>query len=397
MSVAIEKEITADNIRVKIRKLVEEVIRPNAEIIDREKKFPRENLQALAKDGWNSLLLPKELGGLNLDYTALGIAVQEIAKACPSTALIYTMNVEATLIIYKFGNEEQWHRWLKPVREGKIGTTATSEKASGGQYWINLSRAEHAENGYTFNFEKSFATSSGQADFYIIQTGSPNAIRSDDLSYFIVDAKRSGIETGEWDALGVRGNYSSSITFNNFFVPEQDRIGEEGIGREVIGSGVGYLLGIGATWTGTAIGIYEEVVAYAKHTIHRNAHKNLADYQVIRHQLTNAKIVIESLKAWQKELSYQLDEWQRSGEKSPPSELVFTLLEFKVHASEAANTVAQISMDVAGGYGYKKGTLERLYRDARAGIVMGPSNNLAKEIISKHLVGLDADLWALSN
>ena len=395
MSVAYLKEITDENLRTNIRLLVEDIIRPNAEIIDREKKFPRENLQALAEAGWNGLLLPKELGGLELDYTAFGIVVEEIAKACPSTALIYTMNMDATQAIYKFGNEDQWNRWLKPVREGKIGTIATSEKATGGQYWINLSQAQRAENGYVLDFEKSFATSSGQADFYVVQTGSPNATRSDDLSYFIVDAKRDGIETGTWDALGVRGNYSSSITFHDFFVHERDLIGEEGSGRDLIDAGVGYLLGIGATWTGTAIGIYEEVVAYAKNTIHRNSNKNLADYQVIRHELTNAKILIESLKAWKKELSNQLDEWQQSSEKLPPTELSFALLEYKIHASETANTVAQISMDIAGGYGYKKGTLERLYRDARAGIVMGPSNNLAREIISKRIVGLDTDLWKL--
>lgn len=69
------------------------------------------------------------------------------------------------------------------------------------------------------------------------------------------------------------------------------------------------------------------------------------------------------------------------------------LTELKVHNSEVANRVAQIAMDVSGGYGYKRGTLERLYRDARAGLVMGPSNHLARELIGKHMLGLPLEMW----
>ncbi|GCL73183.1 acyl-CoA dehydrogenase [Paenibacillus naphthalenovorans] len=385
--------LTLDEVRENIRKIVEQVIRPNADRIDRNKEFPSENIAALAKEGFNGILLPEKLGGWGLNYSAFGIAVQEIAKACPSTALIYTMHVEAARTIYAHGNEEQWERWLKPVRSGKFGTTSTSEGATGGHYWYNLSEAERKDNGYIINSQKSFTTSSGFADFYVFQTKTPNAKSPDDITYFIVDGHQEGIEPGEWSALGVRGNHSSSLRLRDVYVDEKDRLGEEGEGKEIVQNGIAYLIGLGATWTGTAIGILDETLAYAKRKVHQDVNKALSDYQIIRSQLAKAKILTAGLQAWQKDLALQLDEWLESGEKYAPEELKSSLLEFKVLASDAANEIAQIGLDVSGGFGYREGTLERLYRDARAGIAMGPSNHIAREMIGKKLVGITDDLW----
>ncbi|KZM54090.1 acyl-CoA/acyl-ACP dehydrogenase [Aeribacillus pallidus] len=378
--------LTLGQVREKIREIVDKVIRPNADRIDRSKEFPSENIAVLAKEGFNSILLPEKLEGLGLNYSAFAIVVQEIAKACPSTALIYTMHVEAARTIYSHGNEDQWERWLKPIRSGKFGTTSTSEGATGGHYWYNISEAVRTDDGYIINAQKSFTTSSGFADFYVFQTKTPNAKSPDDITYFIVDGHQEGIEAGEWAALGVRGNHSSSLTLRNVFVDKKDRLGEEGEGKEIVQNGIAYLIGLGATWTGTAIGILDETLAYAKRKVHQDVNKALSDYQVIRSQLAKAKILKDSLQAWQKDLASQLDEWLESGEKYAPEELKNSLLEFKVLASDAANEIAQIGLDISGGFGYREGILERLYRDARAGIAMGPSNHIAREMIGKNLL-----------
>ncbi|WP_102346201.1 acyl-CoA dehydrogenase family protein [Bacillus sp. Marseille-P3661] len=383
-------------IQEQIQQLVDQIIRPNADKLDRHHEFPKENLAALAAAGFNNILLPKSLGGPGVRdvYTAFSTIVEEIGRGCPSTALVYTMHVEATRIIFNHGNEDQWNRWLKPGRTGRIGTTSTSESATGGHYWYNFSEAERSGDGYLLNAEKSFTTSSGHADFYVVQTKSPNAQKPEDLSYFIINGHQEGIEPGEWDALGVKGNHSSPLKFNNVFVHEKDRIGEEGEGKYIVQNGTGYLIGLGSAWAGTAKGILDEVVAYATRKFHQDVNKSLTDYQVIRAQLAQAKIAVDSLQAWRRELASQLDQKQFENHQIVSEELSNQLLEFKVHASEVANLVAQIAMDVAGGYAYKKGTLERLYRDARAGIVMGPSNNLAREIIGKRLVGIPLNQWS---
>lgn len=382
-----------EQLRAEIRGIVDEAIKPRAELIDREGRFPRENLAVLAENGWNGVLIPERFDGRGLDHVAFAIAAEEIAKGCPSTSLVYVMHVGAVQTIALYGNEDQKERWLKPVRNGAIGTYSTSERASGGHWWFNFSEASQDGEDYILNAEKSFTTSSGQADFYVTQTRTPGAQTPTDVSFFLVDGQLEGITSGVWDALGVRGNHSGPITYEGVRIAAQDKLGTEGQGREILESGVSpvYLIGLGSTWLGVAEAALEAASEYVKGMVHRDFNKRLADYQIIRQQLAEVKVLISSLKPWQLSLAKQLDELQAQGR--PQVELFLPLVEFKIHAAEVANKATKAALDVTGGYGYKKGVFERLFRDARAGIAMGPSNNIAREWIGKSLVGLPLELW----
>ncbi|MFP7494176.1 acyl-CoA dehydrogenase family protein [Terribacillus saccharophilus] len=382
-----------DTITSLIDEAVSQTIAPSADRLDREKVFPEANLQALAAKGLNGILLPEHLGGLHAGYKAFSIVAEKIAAHCPSTGLVYTMHVEATDVIRRFGTKAQHDKWLKPVQGGKFGTTSTSERTSGGRYWINTSRATRTADGYELNLEKSFTTSSGFADFYIIQTGSPHADRTDDLSYFIVEGTDPGLRFGSWDALGVRGNHSSSLTLCNVQVSKENLLGSEGDGREIVETSIAYLLGLGSVWTGLAGGIIDTVTDYAKRNHHHDVGKSLGDYQVIRSLLAKAVILHKSLVAWLNQLRDDIDHQLQNGPDRLRSTTQQDLLSFKIYASDTVNEIAQLAMDITGGYGYKIGKLERFYRDSRAGIVMGPSNNLAREILSKQLIGISEDLW----
>lgn len=380
-------------IRASLRAIVSAVIAPNADRIDRDWSFPRENLLALAREGWNGVLLPKELGGLGLGHGAFAIAAEEIGRACASTALVYVMHVGAAQTIALYGNEDQKERWLRPTREGLIGTYSTSEKASGGHWWFNFSEARRDGDDYLISAEKSFTTSAGKADYYVLQTRTPGAKGPTDITFFIVRGDQPGIEAGTWDALGVHGNHSGPIRYTNVPVPRRDRLGAEGQGKDIIYHGVSpvYLIGLGAVWHGVARGALEAVTEYAIGTVHRDFNRRLADYQVLRQQLGEAKVLVASLAAWQAALAEELDALQAEGK--PQGELLLPLTEFKVHAAEVANKVTRIALDVSGGYGYRRGPLERAFRDARAAIGMGPSNNIAREWIGKSLVGLPLELF----
>jgi alkylation response protein AidB-like acyl-CoA dehydrogenase len=102
-------------------------------------------------------------------------------------------------------------------------------------------------------------------------------------------------------------------------------------------------------------------------------------------------VLVESVRPWQDALAERLDALWLAGK--PQGELLIPLTEFKVHSAEVANIVARRALDVSGGYGYKRGPLERAYRDVRAAIGMGPSNNIAREWIGKTLVGLPLELF----
>ncbi len=380
-------------VRAEVRQIVEDVIRPNADRTDHEGIYPRENLSALARAGYAGVLIPKEYGGLGLDHVAFAIAAEEIGRACASTALVYVMHIGAVQTIALYGNEDQKRRWVASAREGLIGTYSTSEKASGGHWWFNFSQAERDGDDYLLSAEKSFTTSSGQADYYLVQTRSPNATGPTDIIFLIVDGKSPGIHPGKWDALGVHGNHSGPIKYDKVRVPSRDRLGGEGEGKEIIYHGVSpvYLIGLGAAWHGVARGALENVTQYALGTVHRDFNRRLADYQVLRQQLGAAKVLQASLPAWQQALAVQLDELQAA--RNPQGELLLPLTEFKVHAAEVANQVTRLALDISGGYGYKRGPLERHFRDARAAIGMGPSNNIAREWIGKNLVNLPLELF----
>ncbi|MBV9946852.1 MAG: acyl-CoA dehydrogenase family protein, partial [Myxococcales bacterium] len=380
-------------VRSEIRALVDDVVRPNAERLDREAAFPRENLAALARAGWNSVLFPKELGGLGLDHVSFAIAAEEIAAADASTALVYVMHVSATQTIFLFGTDDQKERWVKGARAGKIGTFSTSERATGGHFWFNVSQAKRRGDDYVIDLEKSFTTSSGEADFYVLTTQTPGATKPSQITWFIVDGKQSGITAGAWDALGVRANHSGPLRVDNVVVPRRDRLGAEGQGKEILfdGGSPSYLLGLGAVWHGVARGALAEATRWATGTVHRDFDRRLADYQVLRQELGSAKVLVESLRPWQAALAESIDRYQ--AQRKPQGELVLPLVEFKVQASEVAARVTRGGLDISGGYGYKKGPLERFFRDARAGVVMGPSNNIAREWLGKSLVGLPLELW----
>ena len=380
-------------LRAEIRSIAEEKIRPNAERVDVEGIFPRDNLAVLGRAGWNGVLLPKELGGLGLDHVAFAIAAEEIGRVCASTALVYVMHVGAAQTIALYGDADQKGRWLIPARDGLLGTYSTSEKASGGHWWFNFSEASREGDDYRVTAEKSFTTSSGKADYYVVQTRTPGAAGPTDITFFIVDGKARGIRPGTWDALGVHGNHSGPIRYEGVKVPRRDRLGKEGEGKDVIYHGVSpvYLIGLGAAWHGVARGALEEITRYATATVHKDFDRRLSDYQVLRQQIGEAKVLVESVRPWQAALARQLDELWHA--KKPQGEILIPLTEFKVHAAEVANATTKRALDVSGGYGYKRGPLERAFRDARAAIAMGPSNNIAREWIGKTLVGLPLELF----
>ncbi|MHC2253771.1 acyl-CoA dehydrogenase family protein [Bradyrhizobium embrapense] len=382
-----------DDVYARLDAAIDATVKVNADRNDRESRFPRENLRALTEAGWTGVLNEPQFGGLGLGHLDFAEAAYRIGQADASTGLIYVMHVGAAQTINLFGNTDQKGRWLKANNGSLLGTYSTSERATGGHWWYNLSEASRDGDDYRVNAEKSFTTSSGQADYYVVQTRTPGAKDQADIIFFIVDGKAEGIESRPWDALGVRANHSGAIRYSNVHVPQRDRLGAEGQGKEIIYDGVSpvYLIGLGAVWEGVARGALNAAIAHTTSFVHKDRNKSLSDYQAIRQELGAAKVLVETLRPWRNELAARLDALWRAGK--PQSEILIPLTEFKVHAAEVANKVAATALTVTGGYGYHRGPIERAYRDARAAIAMGPSNVIARDWIGKAVVGLPLELF----
>jgi alkylation response protein AidB-like acyl-CoA dehydrogenase len=370
-----------------------EALEPNAEELDRTGLYPRANLLHTARAGLNGLLLPEGYGGLGLDHTSYALVAHTLARYCPSTTMVYVMHMAAVQTVNLAGNEEQRRRLLPSVREGMLGSLAFSEPATGSHFWYCISQARRDGDGYILDKESSFVTSAGEADWYVVQTRTPDAGDPSNMIYLIVYNDQVGVSAGRWRALGMNGNASGPMRFRNVRVRAEDRIGPEGAGAYWNDNVVDpiFLLGSSACWAGIARGALDRAVVHAKTRVHADVGKRVADYQLIRHYLARCQILVSSAEALLFRAAQRLDDLTAAGR--PHAEMLFDLWELKVHAADIVIETTNLALQVMGGIGFKSGPVERALRDGRAGAVMGPSNEMCREWIGLTLVGQKVEYW----
>jgi alkylation response protein AidB-like acyl-CoA dehydrogenase len=352
---------------------------------------------ALAKAGINSLTLPKEYGGLGLGYFEYALACETLAQYDPSTAMVYVMHLSSVQTVNLAGNDEQKKLLLPPVREhGTIATLAFSEPGTGGHFWFVLSQARRDGADYVFSKDSSFVTSAGKADWYIIETRTPDSDDPSNMVYFVVFNDQEGVSAGEFKALGLNGNSSGPMTWRDVKVKKENRLAGEGDVAYWNDNAIDplFLLGSGAVWLGTCQAALNNAIHHAKTRVHKDFNKAIADYQLIRHYLARAHIHADSARAMIYQLARTMDAYHAQGKGH--GELLMDLWETKTHAADVCIEITNTALQVMGGFGYKRGKTERLLRDGRAGALMGPSNEMCQEWIGRTLVGMDLEFWKQS-
>jgi alkylation response protein AidB-like acyl-CoA dehydrogenase len=371
-----------------------EALEPGAEERDRNALFPREPMRALARAGINSITLPREYGGLGLGYFAYALAAETLAQYDPSTAMVFVMHLSAVQTVNLAGSEEQKRRLLPPVREeGKIASLAFSEPGTGGHFWYCLSQAQRDGEGYRFSKDSSFVTSAGNADWYIVETRTPDSDDPANMLYFVVHGDQEGVSAGEFRALGMNGNASGPMTWRDVRVARENRLAGEGEAAQWNDDAIDplFLIGSSAVWLGIAQAALDNAIHHAQTRVHKDFNKAIADYQLIRHYLARAQIHADSARSMVYSLARTMDDYRAQGKSH--GELLFDLWETKTHAADVCIEVTNTALQVQGGFGYKRGKTERLLRDGRAGAVMGPSNEMCQEWIGRTLVGMDLGFW----
>ena len=188
-------------------------MRDRAKVSDDNLEYPRANLELLGKHGFLGLTVPEEYGGLGQDHVAFAMTVETIARyGCASTAMCYVMHIGAVNTIMLRATPELIDKYIRPLNSGKIGTLSYSDPETGSHFWYPISSgAERSNGGYKVRKKASWTTSGGFADFYVIQTTSPEFTGYDDLSVFVIDGEDVKAHPASWDALGLRGNQSGPI------------------------------------------------------------------------------------------------------------------------------------------------------------------------------------------
>lgn len=364
-------------------------------IADRESQFPQESMQKVFESGFAAVTVPKEYGGLGTDLRGFVTLAESIAPYCASTAMCWVMHTAAVQTLFEAGTEEQRRRFIPEVLKGKLGALAFSEPQTGGHFWNVVSTGKRHGDGYLLNADKSFVTSAGAADWYIVCTSSPDSTLEDKLMFLLVEDGQDGITKYPFNAMGLRGNTSGPMKFRDVYVPKENRIGTEG-GMAPYNDNVVdplFLLGTASVWVGIAQAAINEAMDGAKKKVHADTGKSVASYQVIRHELAKAQIKVDSARALVYRLAENLDRATQEGIKF--EELLFPIWEAKTYAADMVIEVTNQALQVAGGRGYLTGRIEKFLRDGRSGAVMGPTNEILREWISFSLLEtpwLDQDI-----
>ncbi|HEY6803069.1 MAG TPA: acyl-CoA dehydrogenase family protein [Pyrinomonadaceae bacterium] len=217
-------------------KIASEVAAPNAADVDQNGRFPQESMQALAEAGLYGLCLPAEFGGKGENMRAFAGVVEELARACASTAMIYVMHTAAAQAIATSTTLAERDAILKDMASGKhLTTLAFSETGSRSQFWAPVSKLEEHDGHYLTSASKSWVTAASHADSYVSSAQKPNAISPLESTVYFVRPKSKGVQvTSAFNGLGLRGNDSAPVSLDQFEVMNGDLICGQGEGPKVI-------------------------------------------------------------------------------------------------------------------------------------------------------------------
>jgi alkylation response protein AidB-like acyl-CoA dehydrogenase len=361
-----------------IREVAREHLAPGAAAVDGERSFPASSIRALADRGALGLMVPGSSGGAGGGLVALVDACEAVGAACASSGMVFLMHSVAAATI-AVGGGERAGEYLEGMAAGRtLGTLAFSERGTGAHFYAPELAAERENGGVRISGRKSFVTSGGHADIYLVLVQSAGA---DGLDCYAVSRDGGIVFEGEWSGLGMAGNSSVAAQFD-CAVDDAARIGAAGEGQGLVFTAVApfFLAGLAAVNVGIATAAQAAAVEHASSRRYSSG-ESLAEIQSIQHALAAMDMTTRGA-------SLVVHEAARLGDRGDEAALV-ALMEGKVLATEAAATVTQGALEVCGGQGYTRALpIERHLRDARAGAVMAPTNGVLRNWIGKALAGL---------
>jgi alkylation response protein AidB-like acyl-CoA dehydrogenase len=365
-----------------------EGIAARADRVDREARFPHESIGELAAARALALGVPERFGGAGSGPVEIAEAIERVAGACASTGMVFVMHVVAIQTLAAGIAEDEpegpKHAALAAAARGEhLSTLAYSERGSRGHFWAQVSRAQARDGGVVIDADKSFATSAGAADSYVLACGAPGSDDPLTTDLHLVAADAAGIEVGApFDGLGMRGNASASLRVRGLRVTADRRLGGQGAGFGLMLHATlpSFVLGSAACSVGIAGAALEAAIAHAGGARFEHLGTSLADVPGVRARLAEAKVRHAQARAYLYAVARQIEQG------APEAQI--GVLALKAAAAEMAVDVTDLCLRVGGGAAYAKhGPLERHFRDARAASVMAPTTEVLLDFLGKALCG----------
>ncbi len=368
-------------IQAMAREFAETAIRPIAAEIDREARFPHETVKRMGELGLMGIAIPERWGGSGSDTVAYVVALEAIAKACASHAVI--MSVNNSLYgdpVLKHGTDAQRERFLRPVASGHAqGCFALTEPQAGSDATNQHTLAARDGDHYVLNGRKLFITTGREASFALVfcQTDRTKGARG--ISAFVVEKGAPGFTVAKTeDKLGIRASDTAELFFDDCRVPAANRLGEEGQGfRIALGAIDGGRIGIAAQALGIAAGAYERSLAYARER--KSFGVPIGEHQMVQWMLADMVTAIEGARL----LTLRAAALKDAGKPFSTAAAMA-----KLFAAETAMKVTTDAIQVHGGYGFIKDyEVERYFRDAKITQLYEGTSQIQKLVIAREVLG----------
>ena len=362
-----------------LRRVIDDVIASASRQVDREGKFPRQGIDALGAAGILGLTVPAEHGGYGKGLAEAADAVEQVSRVCGSTAMVLMMHYAATAVLAEHGPAAV----LREIAAGHhLSTLAFSETGSRSQFWIPVGTASADDDSVVLNAQKSWVTSSGQADSYV---WSSRPLAADGLmTLWLVPSGSPGLTIpAPFEGLGLRGNASSPVSAASVRIPAEARLGGDGAGFDIaFATALPVFLVLNAA---ASVGLMESVIdatiAHLTGTRLEHLDQTLADQPAARAGLARMRIAADSVQVLLDDTIAAL--------AAARADAQLRLLEVKAAAAEASIQVTDLAMTVCGGSAFRTDLgIERRFRDARAARVMAPTTEALHDFIGRALCGL---------
>jgi alkylation response protein AidB-like acyl-CoA dehydrogenase len=385
MSIAPARPDTSDEeamILDVVRQLVKERVEPRAAEIDANGEFPWDIKQLFAENDLLGIPFPAEYGGLGGSFVTYVKVVEEVSKACASSALIIAVQELGALPILIGGSDEQKQRWIPDLASGaKIAAYALTEPGSGSDAAGSMrTKARRDGDDYILDGTKIWITNGSVADVVTVFAVTDSSKGANGISAFVVEKGTPGFTVGKLEKkMGIRGSPTVELSFDNCRVPAANLLGEEGVGFKIAMKVLDKSRpGIAAQALGIAQGALDYATEYTKQRVAFG--KPISQQQGLQFMLADMKTEVESARLLLYEAARKCDE-------SAPDVTTYAAMA-KLKCGDVAMSVTTDAVQLLGGYGYStEYPVERMMRDAKITQIYEGTQQIQRIVIARSMVG----------
>ncbi len=375
-------ELNEEQLQIKysVREFAESEIKPHVMEWDETQHFPEELRPKLAELGLLGVLFPEEYGGAGMGYIEYATIIEEIGRVCGSVGLsVAAHNSLCSNHIYMFGSEVQKQKYLVPLVHGEsFGAWGLTEAGAGSDASGTRTTAVRSNGGWLVNGSKNFITHAIACNTLVAVAVTDKDKGNRGISAFIFDKSMAGFRSDKKEnKLGMRASETASVVFEDCYVPDENRLGNEGEGflqcMQILDGG---RISIAALSVGIAQGAFEAAVKYAKER--EQFGKPIAEFQAIQFKLADMATQIEAARLLTQQAAFLKDAGKKVTKQSAMA---------KLFASETAVRVSEESIQIHGGYGYTKDyPAEKYWRDAKLCTIGEGTSEIQRLVIAKSLL-----------